>query len=313
MLSHPGQLLIYPRVSDKVVQKFNALAQEPNNAFGQGSELSFDAALHGLSSKSHRNRARSFERDKDTIKLSRVPSNWCGWLMVNAADTDFTAICHNGPDKLYAYRPWLHYTISTFLLHHAGVRIDRIAGEIEWQGEKAADSGKLGVCREGEVWRVQASRFSGARATFSRFKSRTDASWRALSWLAVARGTRVVYEEAREAVREDDHEVVSFDAKATALNWASCSDDETEIAHPCVSRSVYTSDLLVVVAQAFPFGVRSLVLGYFDDGARICSGCGKQFVGPAAAWTCHWFIETSKPGELYVGRYCSRACIGSRT
>lgn len=215
---------------------------------------------------------------------------------------------HDGSEKFYEYRPWLHYVINTFLVHHAGVLIDRIAGEVTWQGEQRGDSGKLTVRQEGKVWRVQASHFPSARETFLRYVFNFGSPRLAARWVAVGRGSRVVYEEIEELVREED-EVVSLDAKVTFLNWTCSSDDSGEIAHPFVSRAASQSDLRAAVADVFPLGVCSLVSGYLDDGGRVCSGCDQRFVGPAAVWTCHHFSEDGWRCEPYVGRYCSRDCV----
>lgn len=72
-----GTLRIYPRVSDEIVQRFNTLTRGRNNTYGDGRDLSFDAVLHGLSSKSFPERCWPFGSDRETVKFSRVHAWIC--------------------------------------------------------------------------------------------------------------------------------------------------------------------------------------------------------------------------------------------
>lgn len=78
---------------------------------------------------------------EDNEKLIRSgqcqPGLWCQWTPTELGD----GIVWNGAEKFYHYVEWLKYLIEHFLKPWGYV----LGGEVEWQGEDPADSGKIEV------------------------------------------------------------------------------------------------------------------------------------------------------------------------
>ena len=86
---------------------------------------------------------------EDTVKPWAQPGLWCQWVPTE----DGTGIEWNGAEKFYAYVEWLEYIVEHFLKPWGY----KLSGEVEWQGEDAADTGFI-VAEKNEVWTEEVKR-----------------------------------------------------------------------------------------------------------------------------------------------------------
>jgi hypothetical protein len=82
---------------------------------------------------------RGQARTLDIIGYNTPPSGqpglWCKWALTG----DGAAIRWSGAEKFYHYVEWLKYLIEHFLAPWGYV----LSGEVTWQGEEPADTGKI--------------------------------------------------------------------------------------------------------------------------------------------------------------------------